>query len=74
MRNPEQTCQVPFSHIVKGRDLKPLVVLLDGTRLPLDEWKVTRISEEEYFALMRKKRALPDEPEYRDEPNYEEGP
>ena len=74
MSDTELVYQMPFSHIVKGLDLKPLVVTLDGDLIPLDDWKSMRVTKEEYFALMRRRMSLPEEPEYQEEPDYEEEP
>lgn len=60
--------QMPFSHITLSSDLQPMVVALDGSRIPLQEWKSMRVGKEEYFALMRQRMALPDEPWHQEEP------
>lgn len=64
----EITYPMPYSHLVTGADLAPLVVTLDGGRMPLAEWKTKRVSAEEYWRLMAVRRGLPGEPEYEEHP------
>jgi len=60
---------MPYSHIVKSvPDLTPLVVTLDGKRIPLEEWKATRVSKEEFNRLMCARRALARDPDYEEHP------
>ena len=59
---------MPYSHIVLSQDLEPLVVALDGSRIPLEEWKTTRVQREEFNRLMRARRALAREPDYEEHP------
>lgn len=49
---------MPYSHIVLSQDLEPLVVALDGSRIPLEEWKTTRVPREEFNRLMCARRYL----------------
>lgn len=59
---------MPYSHIVLSQDLEPLVVALDGTRIPLDEWKTTRVQREEFNRLMCARRLLAHTPDYEEHP------
>lgn len=59
---------MPYSHIVLSQDREPLVVALDGSRIPLDEWKATRVQREEFNRLMCARRALAPEPDYEEHP------
>lgn len=59
---------MPYSHIVLSQDLEPLVVALDGSRIPLDEWKTTRVQREEFNRLMCARRLLAHTPDYEEHP------
>ena len=59
---------MPYSHIVLSQDLEPLVVALDGSRIPLDEWKATRVHREEFNRLMCARRLLAHTPDYEEHP------
>lgn len=59
---------MPYSHIVLSQDLEPLVVALDGSRIPLEEWKTTRVQREEFNRLMCARRLLAHTPDYEEHP------
>lgn len=48
---------IPVSHhVLRASDLAPMVVLPDGTRMTLDDWKQARITKAEYDRLSALKR------------------
>lgn len=61
---------MPYSHIVlRAGDREPLVVLLDrGGYMPLEEWKATRVSKDEFNRLMCARRLLAHTPDYEEHP------